>query len=104
MLSSFSEAEKSRFVIREFVMSLSRLFRDWPQLGGRFGRTFLFWFLLLGLCLSFVGCQTRPSLEDLGELEFAVPDLPGLNDPYPIPGGSKTPGQPADKPSSVQEP
>jgi hypothetical protein len=46
--------------------------------------------LILGMvfCLGIVcfeGCHSRPPLEELGELEFAVPDLPGINDPYPFP-------------------
>ena len=47
-------------------------------------------FLVLGIvfCFGIVffeGCHSRPPLEELGELEFAVPDLPGINDPYQFP-------------------
>ncbi len=54
----------------------------------KFGITWTIWVVgvigLLGL-FSFTGCESRPPLEELGELEFAVPDLPGIDDPYPIP-------------------
>ncbi|MGB9688836.1 hypothetical protein [Thermogutta sp.] len=45
--------------------------------------------LVCGLFLVVTpGCQSRPPLEELGELEFDVPNLPGIDKPYPLPGGS----------------
>ncbi|MGQ9504760.1 MAG: hypothetical protein ACUVQG_06455 [Thermogutta sp.] len=47
-----------------------------------------FWTLGSIFCLGiaiFAGCHSRPPLEELGELEFAVPNLPGIDDPYPFP-------------------
>ena len=46
-------------------------------------------FVCLGLAYLAAGCQSRPNIEDLGELEFAVPDLPGLHEPYVFPDGTK---------------
>jgi len=61
------------------------------------------WILGTIVCMGIMGltgCHTRPPLEELGELEFAVPDLPGINDPYPIPEGTSAANSPTDsKPS-----
>lgn len=48
-------------------------------------------FSLVGglLLVAAPGCQSRPPLEELGELEFDVPNLPGIDQPYPLPGESK---------------
>ncbi|NMC21613.1 MAG: hypothetical protein GYA33_14480 [Thermogutta sp.] len=35
------------------------------------------------------GCDSRPPLEDLGELEFSVPNLPGMGEPFVLPNGEK---------------
>jgi len=58
---------------------------------------------LLGL-FSFAGCQSRPPLEELGELEFAVPDIPGIDDPYPLPDVAGSAEKPADSEQSDDEP
>ncbi|GAB6185106.1 hypothetical protein JCM17478_06080 [Thermopirellula anaerolimosa] len=43
--------------------------------------------LLFAVFLS--GCESRPPLEELGELEFSVPDLPGMGEPFVLPSGEK---------------
>jgi len=47
-------------------------------------------FALVGglLLVAAPGCQSRPPLEELGELEFDVPNLPGIDKPYTLPGDS----------------
>lgn|GEM_PF-4806355 len=45
--------------------------------------------LLLLFTAGLCGCESRPPLEDLGELEFAVPDLPGMGEPYVMPNWEK---------------
>ncbi len=46
-------------------------------------------FLLLMFAAIFSGCDSRPPLEDLGELEFSVPNLPGMGEPFLLPNGEK---------------
>lgn len=41
------------------------------------------------LAVTLSGCDSRPPLEDLGELEFAVPNLPGMGEPFTLPNGDK---------------
>lgn len=41
------------------------------------------------LAVTLLGCDSRPPLEDLGELEFAVPNLPGMGDSFTLPNGDK---------------
>lgn len=47
--------------------------------------------LVLGIAgiVSLSGCESRPPLEELGDLEFDVPNLPGIDEPYPFPWGTE---------------
>jgi len=45
--------------------------------------------LLLMFAAILSGCDSRPPLEDLGELEFSVPNLPGMGEPFVLPNGEK---------------
>lgn len=65
------------------------------------------WILGTILCMGMLwltGCHTRPPLEELGELEFAVPDLPGIDDPYPIPEAPGKTSSPTDSKQSQEKP
>lgn len=45
--------------------------------------------LAIGGAVTLPGCESRPPLEELGELEFDVPDLPGIDEPYRFPWGTE---------------
>lgn len=50
---------------------------------------FLLLLMFAAIFSGFSGCDSRPPLEDLGELEFSVPNLPGMGEPFVLPNGEK---------------
>ena len=42
-------------------------------------------FCLAALCVSLAGCESEVSREDLGEVMFRVPNVPGADKPYQMP-------------------